>query len=99
MKVDRRSIAATIRRLLRARGAGKSICPSEVARALAPNAFHALMPEVRSVAARMARANEIVVTQRGRRVVDVEHARGPIRLARAEVVQGRRVEEKDPERA
>jgi hypothetical protein len=31
------AIARTIRRLLRARGAGKTICPSEVARALAPD--------------------------------------------------------------
>ena len=81
-----RAIAATIRKLLRERGAGKSICPSEVARALAPKGFRELMPEVRAVAARMANAHEIVVMQRGV-VIDIACARGPIRLASASVAK------------
>mgnify|MGYP000107775877 CR=1 FL=1 len=83
MSIARREVAATIRRLLRERGAGKTICPSEVARALADD-FRPLMPLVRDVAAELADAREIVATQRGA-VTDVRSARGPIRLARASV--------------
>lgn len=83
---DRRTIAVAIRRLLRERGAGKSICPSEVARTLAPTAFRALMDEVRAVAAQLVRAREIVVMQRGA-VVDMTAARGPIRLASASITK------------
>jgi len=80
---DRRTIAATIRKLLRERGAGKSICPSDVARALSPDGFRALMPAIRAEAARLARERELVVMQRGE-VVNIATARGPIRLALAE---------------
>lgn len=83
---DRRAIAATIRKLLRERGAGKSICPSDVARALSPDSFRALMPAVRAEAARLVREREIVVIQRGE-VVDIAKVRGPIRLARASLSQ------------
>jgi hypothetical protein len=83
---DRRAIAATIRKLLRERGAGKSICPSDVARALSPDGFRALMPAVRAEAARLVRKSELVVMQRGK-VVDIANARGPIRLARASLSQ------------
>jgi len=75
---------------LRERGAGKSICPSEVARAIASTTasggFRALMPEVRAAARRMVEAREIVVMQRGK-VVDAATARGPIRLASASIAR------------
>lgn len=58
------------------RGPGKSLCPSEVARALDATNWRALMPEVRRVAAAMP---EIVATQAGVQV-DPLTARGPIRL-------------------
>ena len=58
-----------------ARGAGRTICPSEVARALADD-WRPLMGEVRRVAASMA---EVRATQKGR-PVDPRTARGPIRL-------------------
>ncbi|HEY6918707.1 MAG TPA: DUF3253 domain-containing protein [Tabrizicola sp.] len=57
------------------RGRGKSLCPSEVAKALDAD-WRALMPEVRKVAAGMP---EILATQRGVEV-DPVAARGPIRL-------------------
>jgi hypothetical protein len=57
------------------RGRGKSLCPSEVAKALDTD-WRALMPEVRKVAAGMP---EILATQRGVEV-DPVAARGPIRL-------------------
>ena len=77
-----------------ARGAGKTICPSEVARALARNAadakdpedpeddaaWRALMPNVRAVAADLCERGAIAVLQKGR-PVDPRSAHGPIRLA------------------
>ena len=68
-------IRAAIMDLALQRGRGKSLCPSEVAKALAPD-WRPLMPEVRAVAAGMP---EIVATQGGIEVNPVT-ARGPIRL-------------------
>jgi hypothetical protein len=68
-------VRATILDLALQRGRGKSLCPSEVARALAPD-WRPLMAEVRAVAAAMP---EIVATQNGQEV-DPLTARGPIRL-------------------
>jgi hypothetical protein len=56
------------------RGAGASFCPSEAARALAPD-WRPLMPDVRRVAATL----PLVATQKGA-AVDPRTARGPIRL-------------------
>ena len=63
---------------IHARGPGKTICPSEVARALAPD-WRALMPEVRKVAQDLAGQGRVTVTQKGQ-TVDALTARGPIRL-------------------
>lgn len=71
-------IEAEIARRVAARGVGKTICPSEVARALEED-WRPLMPEVRAVATAMAARGEIVVTQKGR-AVDGLMAKGPIRL-------------------
>ncbi|MGJ7581616.1 DUF3253 domain-containing protein [Variovorax sp. RHLX14] len=78
-----RVIADTIGELLSARVASSSICPSEVARALASgeNAWRALMPIVRRVAAKMASEGKLKVT-RGADIVDAESEGGPIRLRR-----------------
>lgn len=65
--------------LTAARGPEKSICPSEAARAVAPDAWRALMPLTRDVAATLATQGLIVVTQRGR-AVDPLAVGGPIRL-------------------
>lgn len=78
MKPSKADIAAEITRQVARRGAGKTICPSEVARALADD-WRGLMPIVRAVAAGMAANSEIAVTQKGA-PVDAETARGPIRL-------------------
>jgi hypothetical protein len=74
-----RRIEEVLLSLLAARG-GKTICPSEVARAIAPHDFRTLMPAVRAVAAELCARGAIVVTQRGR-AVDVARARGPVRLS------------------
>lgn len=76
---DREAIAAAIRVLAHRRGRGKTLCPSEVARALAPGDWRALMPEVRRTADKLAAAGEVVVTQKGK-VVSACTARGPIRI-------------------
>lgn len=76
-------IAETILRLAQARGPEKSICPSEAARALAPepqDAWRALMPAVRRAADELARAGLLRATQKGADVSPLE-ARGPIRLS------------------
>lgn len=73
------TIAAVILDLVRSRGAGKTVCPSEVARRLDPDAWRARMPAVRTAAARLREAGLLVVTQRGR-PVDPLAAKGPIRL-------------------
>lgn len=67
-----------MRELLTRRGPGKTICPSEVARALRTD-WRPLMPAVRAVAADLAASGELAVTQKGR-PADPVTARGPIRL-------------------
>jgi Domain of unknown function (DUF4385)/Protein of unknown function (DUF3253) len=62
---------------------GKTICPSEVARALDPENFRPLMPLVRTAASRLQQRGRIVVSQRGREVTDISRAKGAIRLALA----------------
>ncbi|HEX8645652.1 MAG TPA: DUF3253 domain-containing protein [Thermoleophilaceae bacterium] len=73
-------IERRVREMAEERGAGRTICPSEVARSLAGDEdFRPLMPHVREAAAVLAERGEIAVTQRGERV-DALTARGPIRL-------------------
>ena len=59
--------------------APKTVCPSEVARALAPDDWRPLMDPVRDVAARLADQNRIEVTQGGQ-AIDIRSAKGPVRL-------------------
>lgn len=72
--------AATVRSLLRRRGAGKTICPSDAARVLAGSRFRSAMPAVRALVTRMEAAGELMVLQKGKRV-HADQVRGPIRLA------------------
>jgi Protein of unknown function (DUF3253) len=66
--------------LLDRRDPGKTICPSEAARALAGDGdFRPFMEPVREAAGRLALAGRVEVTQKGRRV-DVAAARGPVRI-------------------
>lgn len=68
------AIAETLMRLAEERGAGKTFCPSEAARALSGD-WRDLMPRVRAVAAGL----PLRATQKGG-VVDPVQAAGPIRL-------------------
>ena len=73
-------VAETIFSLLEERGAEKSICPSEVARALWPTHWRAHMEAVREEARRLTRVGRLRVTQ-GATVLDPDVAwTGPIRL-------------------
>jgi hypothetical protein len=64
--------------LLAQRDPGKTICPSEAARALGGHEHMAL---VREAAGALRERGEVAVTQRGE-PVDPATARGPIRLGR-----------------
>ena len=75
-------IAAVLTYLALRRGAGKTFCPSEAARALAPSGWRDLMPAVRRVAADL----PLRATQKGV-PVDPLAARGPIRLGLAPKAQ------------
>ncbi len=66
---------------LDARGAGKTICPSEVARALFPDDWRTQMERVRAAARRLVARDALVIRQRGQ-IVDPSRARGAIRLGR-----------------
>lgn len=67
--------------LLQKRQPQATICPSEVARELAPDAWRPLMSQVRAVACAMAADGILDIRQGGRIVVPDSSLRGPIRLA------------------
>lgn len=80
---DDAAIEALILSLCAERGPAKSICPSEVARAIAgpdERRWRLLMHPVREAAFRLARAGRIRVLRKGRPIAP-EQARGVIRLA------------------
>ncbi|MCZ9631165.1 DUF3253 domain-containing protein [Rhodococcus sp. BH5] len=77
--VEEKELAAKIRELLNARSAESSICPSDVARAAAPDNWRPLMESVREAARHMVADGEVQITQ-GDEVVDPESVRGPIRI-------------------
>lgn len=62
------------------RRAPRTICPSDVARAVdGEGDWRGLMEPVRKAAQRLVEAGEVEVTQRGE-VVDLRTVRGPVRL-------------------
>ncbi|WAP51332.1 DUF3253 domain-containing protein [Arthrobacter sp. ATA002] len=67
--------------LLAARAATATICPSDAARAVAPDNWRPLMDPARQAAARLVERGDVEITQRGE-VVDPAAARGPIRIRR-----------------
>lgn len=68
---------------LAARARDATVCPSEIARSLAPEAeaWRALMEPVREAARRLVAQGLLDITQKGQ-VVDGSTAKGPIRLRR-----------------
>ncbi len=78
-------IEATILRMVAERGADKTVCPSEVARALVAPAtsqdiWSRLMQPVRRVAIRLAGQGEIAILRKGKPVADPAALRGVYRL-------------------
>ena len=63
---------------VRDRGPDKTICPSEVARALGSENWRLLMEQVRTVGLELHDEGKIAVTQKGHSV-DPRTAKGPIR--------------------
>ena len=78
MTIQDHQIRDELLRQVIARGAGKSICPSDVARALEPQ-WHELMHRVRMVAVALAKEHRIEILRKGR-PIEPEAARGVIRL-------------------
>lgn len=67
------AIAESILRLVAARGPGKTVCPSEVARELGgphPENWSPLMQPVRRVAVRMTKAGAVAILRKGKAVAD-----------------------------
>ena len=79
---DQASIAAEILRQTAERGTDKSICPSEVARALAGDGeWRPLMGPVRQAAVVLSREGAVEILRKGKPVAP-EQVRGVIRLRR-----------------
>ncbi|WP_137124282.1 DUF3253 domain-containing protein [Roseomonas sp. HF4] len=62
------------------RGADRSICPSEVARALSPEDWRPLMARIRREATVLAREGRIDILRKGKPVDPATEIRGVIRL-------------------
>lgn len=73
-------IRAEILAQAEARGAEKSLCPSEVARALKPEEWRSLMTRVRREAIVLAREGRIEILRKGKPVDPEAEIRGVIRL-------------------
>jgi hypothetical protein len=65
--------------MLADRARSSTICPSDVARAVAPDDWRPLMEPVRQAARRLMARGEVEITQKGT-VIDPSTAKGPIRI-------------------
>lgn len=72
-------LAGHILRLIGERGPGKTICPSEAARAERGGDWRTLMKPVRRAALKLAREGRIAIYRKGK-PVDPDQAKGVIRL-------------------
>lgn len=79
---DRAALEAEILRLTALRGPEKSICPSEVARALDPEGWRRHLHAVRAAAAALAAAGRVEILRKGK-PVPPEAMHGVIRLRAA----------------
>jgi hypothetical protein len=81
-KPDETELEARILALTAQRGEGRTICPSEAARALGgdhPDGWGPLMQPIRRVAVRLMKEGKLVITRKGR-PVDPDDFRGVYRL-------------------
>jgi len=72
-------VPETILAMATERGADKTICPSEVARALFDTDWRKHMDEVRQAAIVLQQDGKVLITQKGI-PVEVNHLKGPIRI-------------------
>lgn len=72
-------LADHIIRLVEERGTGKTVCPSEAARAERGEDWRSLMKPVRRAAQKLAREGRIAIYRKGK-PVDPENFKGVIRL-------------------
>ncbi len=79
-KLDR-DLELAIHELLAKRDHGATICPSEAARRVRPEAWRSIMERTRCAARRLFQRGELEILQHGR-PVDPSTARGPVRLRR-----------------
>ncbi|MEM6665763.1 MAG: DUF3253 domain-containing protein [Pseudomonadota bacterium] len=80
--MDTTKLTDTLLALIAERGAGKTICPSEAARALAgtdEKAWRLLMKPIRAEAVRLAKDGAVIITRKGKRV-DPDDFRGVYRI-------------------
>ena len=69
MPAEPAAVENTILRLIAEAGAGRTISPTEAARALKPDTeWHVLMPPVRRAAVKLALAGSIVIYRKGKPV-------------------------------
>ena len=73
------TISQTILDMATERGPDKTICPSEVARALFPAQWRKHMDEVRQAAISLQQEGKVAITQKGQ-LIDVKKIKGPIRI-------------------
>jgi hypothetical protein len=78
-KRERHTAESAIRSLIAARGALKTICPTDAARLVNPEYFRKALPDVRSAAVRLALAGEIAI-YRHNKPVDPAGFKGVYRL-------------------
>lgn len=72
-------LRAQVMVLVEERGEGKTICPSEVARAVRPDDWRPLMKKVRQAAIRLADEGQISIYRKGK-PIPTDQVRGVIRL-------------------
>jgi hypothetical protein len=82
LEIDLAALETVILRLLAERGPGKTVSPTEAARALVgddPKRWGALMQPVRQIAVRLAQEGRLVITRKGK-PVDPADFKGVYRL-------------------
>jgi hypothetical protein len=83
-------IEETMIALVEKRGEGKTICPSEVARAIAgehPDAWGRLMQPVRKVAVRLTKEGRVAIMRKGK-PADPDDFKGVYRIGPARPAEG-----------
>ncbi|MEM0985153.1 MAG: DUF3253 domain-containing protein [Pseudomonadota bacterium] len=61
-------VRTAILSLVEVRGVGKTICPTEAAKAVSKDRWRAVLPDVRAEAVRLAKAGEIMIYRKGKPV-------------------------------